>query len=97
MCQLLQGKASACETVGLESEGGEVIYVAYDTPQLRSMVRMGEQVIADTQKLLASTQKYVNDPFWKKERERMKRDIKKIAAENKAYIAELKRRGEWNQ
>ena len=71
------------------------IYVGHDTANLRSMVLLGESVIADTRKLLADTQKY-NDPFWKKERERMRQEIKKIETENKAYIAELKRRGEWH-
>ena len=75
--------------------GEMTLYVGYDTRQLKNMVSMGEQVIVDTQKLLADTQKYGDDPFWKKERERMRKDIKKISAENKEYISELKRRGEW--
>jgi hypothetical protein len=70
------------------------IYVSYGTQQLKNMVSMGRQIIADTQKLISDTQKNVNDPFWKKERGRMKKDIQRISAENKEYVAELKRRGE---
>jgi hypothetical protein len=73
------------------------LYVSHDTSNLKALVRMGESVLSDTRRLIAETQKYGNDPFWKKERERMKREIKTIEAENKEYIAELKRRGEWHQ
>ena len=72
------------------------IFVDYETRTLKSLVSMGEQVIADTRELIADTQRY-SSPFWKKERERMGKEIKKISAENKAYIAELKRRGEWRR
>ena len=70
------------------------IFVDYNTTQLRNLVSMGNEVLEVTRKLLADTQKDRSNPFWKEERKRWTKDIKKITEENKAYVAELRRRGE---
>lgn len=63
------------------------------THDLRQIVSLSKTTLEMSRKSLAETRQYESDPFWKRENDRVRKDIKRVEADMKACIAELRRRG----